>query len=221
MDKGLIPFLIAYFITYLVIVSLSRRGELSARGGILVFLIMISFFAPLKVELASRIVVNMSLIFAAAMTSMMTMIAIDHGFKYMMRFALYMVQWLIYIQIMVMCLSSVPQHYFDDGDFKTIANLLNDNTINTFFASYISFILAAAGIAAIVDWCPCRRFYKFILATSSAYVFGGAGFYALAFRHDPDLYRVMAAAVALKILMSVAYYPVIRNMRKDEAPIIL
>lgn len=198
-----------------MVFAAARRDTVAVRGAILVFLIITALFAPFKVQLSHTMVINFTSVFAAAYISCIAIITMDRGFFYMLHFGKYITGWILYIQLIVFLMSEVPQKWLGDFDFRVIVELHNAHTMQSFFATYIAFILAAMAVAGVVTWCKCKRFTKYMVATTSAYVFGGSAFYTLAYRDDPQIFRVMAAAIVIKVLMTALYYPAIRHMRSE------
>ncbi len=67
----------------------------------------------------------------------------------------------------------------------------------------------------VLDFIPsASRFTKYVATISYASVFGGASFYILAYNTDPTIFQVMTLSIVAKILLSIAYFPALRHLRR-------
>jgi hypothetical protein len=210
----MIVFVLLYIATAYMIFAASRRDQYAVCGAILMFCIMIAFFASLKVLLVPHVLVNVTLIFSAAYISSTAILSIDFGYKYVLRSAITISKWLVYVQVCILLMNYLQQQFTtaEPNGFRIVFALLYDNTVIAFFATYTSLVISTTAIAAVTNNVRGRRFYVYMLATTLAYTSGSVAFYFMELHNDPDLVQITVTSIAVKILMSAIYYPMIKNL---------
>lgn len=207
-------FVAIYLATFLMVVVITRRDQTAVRGGCLVFLIMIALFAPLKVKFGP-VMTNISVIPASAFTSCMIMLTINHGFKYAMKIALAIAQWLVYMQFVIFFMSKITPDMFLDDQFNLVAVIITNNTFHSFFATYVSSIMAVGAITIVANSFRGPQFLRYMHAALASFLFSGVAFYTLAFTSDPTVFRQALISIPIKLLMSLLYYPIVAYMRTE------
>lgn len=198
-----------------MVIMMTRRDQSAVRGGCLVFLIMIALFAPLQVNIFG-VPTNISIIPGSAYTSCIVMLTINHGFKYAMKVALLIAQWLLYMQFCIYFMSVIIPNPLQSNEFNLIAKVITQHTFHTFTAAYVSIILSIGIIAVVANWLEkWPPFYVYVAANFAAYTFGGVAFYTLVFTGDPQVFKQVVTSIPLKFLMTVIYYPVVSYMNSS------